>query len=526
MKNNSKLILLLTVIGFLVLVASAFYFGAPLFGWIVVVAIFAIFLGSQWRDFKLMKQIEKEREVLKAHSNGLILDKIEPGIVGDRIAVVKRLAAHKVPFSSQLVTEILDVKATVQVGRSMGGVVVLLGLLGTFFGLMLAVSTAGAAIDNSTTQNTLDSIQSIFSSMKGIFGTSLCGLFSALVLNASHALVEKENSDFVSDLDKFTLLELIPTFSVQEKSSDSHVHELMAALAENMQKNQEATLASISETFISLQKESVQSITQVTQNQSKSLEEFLSQMQKNWSSMEHFASDEIKKSIQQMASTFAETISGQVNALKEQSNAFIQSLKEESLRSSQSFASSMEATQAKQLEGVEHLRSIASRVIEKTEVDASAFSSSIQKEFGALAEKIGVEFSQLTESSSALAEVQKRLVTDVESRTTKELEAADVLANNISEAATLMRVNQSEFAANLEVLRRGLETVIEKLSGDTAEHEDENNFMEQLQASLQAFHERASEVLMENAVKTQEILLEVLEQAQRVSAASNVKSEG
>jgi hypothetical protein len=31
---------------------------------------------------------------------------------------------------------------------------------------------------------------------------------------------------------------------------------------------------------------------------------------------------------------------------------------------------------------------------------------------------------------------------------------------------------------------------------------------------------------MENAVKTQEILLEVLEQAQRVSAASNVKSEG
>lgn len=526
MKNNSKLILLLTVIGFLVLVASAFYFGAPLFGWIVVVAIFAIFLGSQWRDFKLMKQIEKEREVLKAHSNGLILDKKVPGIVGDRIAVVKRLAAHKVPFSSQLVTEILDVKATVQVGRSMGGVVVLLGLLGTFFGLMLAVSTAGAAIDNSTTQNTLDSIQSIFSSMKGIFGTSLCGLFSALVLNASHALVEKENSDFVSDLDKFTLLELIPTFSVQEKSSDSHVHELMAALAENMQKNQEATLASISETFISLQKESVQSITQVTQNQSKSLEEFLSQMQKNWSSMEHFASDEIKKSIQQMASTFAETISGQVNALKEGASAFINAIKEESTQFTQSLSTTAEATQAKQLEGVEHLRTLASRVSEKAEAGSSEFASAIQNEFNTLADKICVQFKQLTESSNALVEVQKRLVTDVESRTTKELEAADVLANNISEAATLMRVNQSEFAANLEVLRRGLETVIEKLSGDTAEHEDENNFMEQLQASLQAFHERASEVLMENAVKTQEILLEVLEQAQRQSASSNAKSEG
>jgi hypothetical protein len=215
-----------------------------------------------------------------------------------------------------------------------------------------------------------------------------------------------------------------------------------------------------------------------------------------------------------------------VNALKEGASAFINAIKEESTQFTQSLSTTAEATQAKQLEGVEHLRTLASRVSEKAEAGSSEFASAIQNEFNTLADKICVQFKQLTESSTALVEAQKRLVTDVESRTTKELEAADVLANNISEAATLMRVNQSEFAANLEVLRRGLETVIEKLSGDTAEHEDENNFMEQLQASLQAFHERASEVLMENAVKTQEILLEVLEQAQRVSAASNVKSEG
>jgi hypothetical protein len=43
------------------------------------------------------------------------------------------------------------------------------------------------------------------------------------------------------------------------------------------------------------------------------------------------------------------------------------------------------------------------------------------------------------------------------------------------------------------VLRRGLENGYEKLSGDTAEHEDENSFTGKLQASFQAFHERASE---------------------------------
>lgn len=83
-----------------------------------------------------------------------------------------------------------------------------------------------------------------------------------------------------------------------------------------------------------------------------------------------------------------------------------------------------------------------------------------------------------------------------------------------------MRVNQSELSANLEMLRAGLETILEKLSGDTAERDEEENFIEHLNQSLEAFHERASEVLMENAVKTQEILLEVLEQTQRPGSYS------
>lgn len=515
MKNASKLILLLTVLGFLVLIASAFYFGAPLFGWIIIFSIFSIFLASSIRDFKLMQKIEAEREILKAQSNHLDLKLTDCGVVGERITAVQKLSSRGVPFSSQLVTEILDAKAAYQVGRSMGGVVVLLGLLGTFFGLMLAVSTAGSAMDNSTTQNTLNTIQSIFSSMKGIFGTSLAGLFAALILNATHALVEKENADFISDLDKFTVFDLIPTFSHEEKSSDTQVHELMGTIAANMQKNQEATLSSISETFIFLQKEATNSLTEIAKNQSKSLEAFLTQAQQNWTSMEHFATKEIQSSIESLSSTFAENTSKQMDSFKEQSNQFMQTI-----------ATSAESTQVRQMEGLDALRSIAAQITDKAQTDSSAFSATVATEFGAFAEKIQTAFGTLTSSSSTLVESQQRLITDVESRTMKELEAAEVLAENISEAATLMRVNQSEFAANLEILRHGLETIIEKLSGDTAEHEEENNFMEQLQASLQAFHERASEVLMENAVKTQEILLEVLEQAQRMSASSSNRTEG
>ena len=68
---------------------------------------------------------------------------------------------------------------------------------------------------------------------------------------------------------------------------------------------------------------------------------------------------------------------------------------------------------------------------------------------------------------------------------------------------------------------------IRRDTGDTAEHDEEENFVEHLNQTLEAFHERASEVLMENAVKTQEILLEVMEQAQRANiAAQQPKVEG
>ena len=45
MKNAFQTILALTIVGLLALVVAAFYFGAPLFGWIIMIAIFAVFVG-------------------------------------------------------------------------------------------------------------------------------------------------------------------------------------------------------------------------------------------------------------------------------------------------------------------------------------------------------------------------------------------------------------------------------------------------------------------------------------------------
>ena len=74
------------------------------------------------------------------------------------------------------------------------------------------------------------------------------------------------------------------------------------------------------------------------------------------------------------------------------------------------------------------------------------------------------------------------------------------------------------------MFNKGLEALFEKLSGETEEKE-QGDFLDQIRSSLELFHERASEILVENAVKTQEILLEILEQTQRAAHLSEKKSE-
>ena len=60
MKNAFNSILLLTIVGFAVLMVGALYFGAPLFGWIIMIAIFAVFLAEQVMTLRAVRQVNEE----------------------------------------------------------------------------------------------------------------------------------------------------------------------------------------------------------------------------------------------------------------------------------------------------------------------------------------------------------------------------------------------------------------------------------------------------------------------------------
>ncbi len=205
MKNAFNTILILTVVGFVALIAGALYFGAPAFGWIIMIAIMAVYLVEQFSAIRKMKQIIAEDEVIDSCEKGNAYPEPGTGVVAKRIELAKRLLQKNIRLDSPIAFDVLSSGSSIPLNRSVGSTVILLGLMGTFFGLMQSVATAGGAIDNSTTQGTLDTIQVLFQNMKGIFGTSLCGLFAALILGASRTVLSSKRDEFMAHLDTFTL---------------------------------------------------------------------------------------------------------------------------------------------------------------------------------------------------------------------------------------------------------------------------------------------------------------------------------
>lgn len=621
MKNAFNTILILTVVGFVALIAGALYFGAPAFGWIIMIAIMAVYLVEQFSAIRKMKQIIAEDEVIDSCEKGNAYPEPGTGVVAKRIELAKRLLQKNIRLDSPIAFDVLSSGSSIPLNRSVGSTVILLGLMGTFFGLMQSVATAGGAIDNSTTQGTLDTIQVLFQNMKGIFGTSLCGLFAALILSANRTVLSSKRDEFMAHLDTFTLdmqkdesaegvieedkNELERLFESVEKNLSviassvkeglagvvSMVGEELSAMTSKLNQDVVDSVQKVSSEMTSSIKTVNDSLAGAVANMNESTQKFgelvgasvknaFSPINENIgalsksveaipsklddklngisaalnasldglsagvkSSLDGVASDvkagldgvasDVKAGLQDVAKGTMDVAYLTKDAMDEASKSIGDSVAEQVKQSSEQWASFMQRLEDKttanvdsQREGLETLKNVALQVAEKAQAGSAELSQNVSEKLGALSSDILGAFQKLSETSSVLLEAQKALTESIDNRVVKEKEATDALGGNIVETAELMRVNQSELSANLEMLRSGLETILEKLSGDTAEHEEEDNFVEHLNQSLEAFHERASEVLMENAVKTQEILLEVLEQTQRSAIPAQPKAEG
>ena len=126
---------------------------------------------------------------------------------------------------------------------------------------------------------------------------------------------------------------------------------------------------------------------------------------------------------------------------------------------------------------------------------------------------------QALSEASRLLEAQGQLGLEVAGKVSDLAAGVGQGSRDLQELAHLSQVNQAEMQASVGMLNEGLSGILERLDSQAKAGEGYQSFLADLGRALASFQERAAETLVENAMKTQEILMEVLSQAERKGSA-------
>lgn len=226
--------------------------------------------------------------------------------------------------------------------------------------------------------------------------------------------------------------------------------------------------------------------------------------------------------VESQARSAQEAVAGQVKALQaaaaEQSKALQ--------------AATAGQTQALQTATVEQVKSLQSAFAEQAKSGQAATDSQVKALHSAV--------EAFVDGLGELKETSLRLVTEVEAKASASLEAQSQLglevAGKVSDLADRMRqgsqevaelahvaqINQTEMQAGVAMLNSGLSSILDRLERQASAGDGYQTLLAELGKTLADFQERSAEVLVENALKTQEILMEVLRHQEGRAGAENV----
>jgi biopolymer transport protein ExbB/TolQ len=152
-------------------------------------------------------------------------------IIGDRLEAIAKMRASRIKASADMLQQMSLAKEATKLGLGVPGFAVgfamLLGLLGTVFGLALMVKQIDAAIPlgfQSITpeswQDSLKSIRSVLGGMKTAFSTTLAGLICSIFSAGLNFFLGSAQASYFKVLDRFTVEELLPAVvpSVEDES--------------------------------------------------------------------------------------------------------------------------------------------------------------------------------------------------------------------------------------------------------------------------------------------------------------------
>ncbi len=169
-------------------------------------------------------------------------------------------------------------------------------------------------------------------------------------------------------------------------------------------------------------------------------------------------------------------------------------------------------------DGLQRMREASLQLIEDVE------SKSTEGQLRLVEEISKAQRESLHEAAKTL-EAQGQIGLEVAVKVSDLAEQMNRGSKDFQELAHLSQINQVEMQAGVGMLNSGLASILERLEKQAEAGDGYQTFFAELARALATFQERASEVLIENAMKTQEILMEVLSHTERRNATESVSSE-
>jgi hypothetical protein len=548
MKISSSWILGLTGLGFVALSVSPVFFDYPVFGWIIAGVMLLVFLTGQERYRRVLTQVERdEADLVRAKKDIQSID--AQGLLSSRIAMLKECKAKNIQPDAQVFSEILSARESANIGKSAGSTVILLGLIGTFFGLMLAISDAGKSLDSNSTGEILGMIRNIFLGMRGVFGTSLSGLLAAILLNISYSAVSGRQMSYMAAVEEFTQFVLIPKYTpAQENAQD----ELLLAVR-SLEKQMESLPTQLQNSFGEFSQKLEQGLGQLPAQLGASIGNIPEQLEKSLGSLPaqlEAGLGNLPVQLQKVLGDLPAQLRASIGDFPEQLEKSLSSLPKQlqlalSDLSINELPAKMQATMDElpiKLESglvplfrelpaqiVGALQEQNAKYLQELSANLQKVSLDMQRESRAVYTEQGQELLEgVREQSSELLKAQQEQLAvfgALQQSVSGQLTSIAGFQEIITDAVRLMKTNQAELQSSIEMFTGGVEHLLDALGKKGGDELEEAQFIDKLQTTLTRFHERASDALVENAMQTQEILLEVMNRLNANTAAGTQGSQ-
>ncbi|MFH0926023.1 MAG: hypothetical protein V1872_10420 [bacterium] len=400
-------------------------------------------------------------------------------IIGNRFITILRLKDSLSEISHEILTDILSAKENTRAvfAKYFLGACVMLGLLGTFLGLLETVSGAYIAIELLDKSDQL--IKSLHQPLGGIslaFGTSIVGIIASLTLGFTYVFLYRRQILFLSELEEYTQTVLIPTITKSSgKMLDEIVSELRAIKGSNL----------FQKLFLGIEDSINRHVELISTLLQSNTERNIDRINKFFEEATKVQQDASKTFINQWTGFFEKEIAKNRTTIEDNLKDFNQKSLEKSERLYQQniglFSQTSQEIKTLNLNLYE-AQTMSLKALEQT---VSTLSKSTQ------------EFNETMQDEQKSCEVVLTKFTEV--------------GEMLEEMGALVQSNQIQMQAASNMFVHGVDKILEYFYQQKEKEKGEKDFLEKLETSLNLFHERAGSVLLEYTARSREVFSGLIE---------------